>query len=273
MSIDPQMAATLAGLASAWAWESIGKDLYARAKDTASKHKDRFDWNKAAERYGRELYRQHSTMRILGKSDPVSLEKVFTDVYILDEVTGRLHYDIRKLRAADYDRFERDLHRGRRERKAGIELVQQGRNLFILGKPGAGKTTFLRYLTLQALEGELERTPIFVTLKQWSTSHETELMPFIVKQFAICGFPDPAAEPFVKRLLEEGKALVLFDGLDEVNRERDQRRSLVGLLQDFANQYNQLQSLITCRIAASEYMFAGMVQKMNYGRKSTFTIE
>ncbi len=49
-------------------------------------------------------------------------------------------------------------------------------------------------------------------------------MPYLVEQFDICGFPDAA--PFVEQLLKQGKAIVLFDGLDEVNIEDNQRRLL-----------------------------------------------
>lgn len=40
----------------------------------------------------------------------------------------------------------------------------------------------------------------------------------------------------MEQLLADGKAIVLFDGLDEVNMENDQRPTLVRLLQDFADQ-------------------------------------
>jgi predicted NACHT family NTPase len=80
-------------------------------------------------------------------------------------------------------------------------------------------------------------------------------LPFIVEQFAICGFPD--AELFIDFLLKTGRALLLFDGLDEVKQEQAQRRRLTRLLQDFARKYDRCQHLITCRIAASDYTFAG----------------
>ena len=42
-----------------------------------------------------------------------------------------------------------------------------------------------------------------------------------MEQFAVCQFPDAAL--FVERLLKAGKALVLFDGLDEVTRDAEAR--------------------------------------------------
>lgn len=100
----------------------------------------------------------------------------------------------------------------------------------------------------------IEKLPIFISLKEWSTSGHTRLETFLAYQFDVCNFPD--AEAFIHALLQSGKALVLFDGLDEVNQERDQRRNLVTLLNDFARKYHCSQCLITCRIAANEYMFA-----------------
>ena len=51
---------------------------------------------------------------------------------------------------------------------------------------------------------------------------EINLLDFIANQFGICDFPD--ALPFIEYLLENGRAIVLFDGLDEVPQEDGQRR-------------------------------------------------
>ena len=213
-----------------------------------------FNWDGAVKKYQASLQRQHAEIRILGKSHPVKLEGIFTELFILDELTARLRYDITKL-IADYS--ARSDHHPDQKRIPGLKLITQkrGHRLFILGKPGAGKTTFLRYLTLRAIEGRISKVPVFISLKAWSMSDEKELLPFIVKEFEICNFPD--AERFVKYILGTGEALVMFDGLDEVNQEDGQRRRLTLLLQNFAKQYPACQCLITCRIAASEYYFEG----------------
>ena len=51
--------------------------------------------------------------------------------------------------------------------------------------------------------------------------------------------------------------MVLFDGLDEVRQEQEQRLRLSHLLRDFARKYDSCQCLITCRVAASDYHFEG----------------
>lgn len=207
--MDPMVIASAAG---AWAWGTYGKELIEKSKTLAGGRWERFqdarEWQRAAKTYRDNLRQNVATIRVLGKSNPVPLEGVFTDVYILDQVTGRLRYDPAKLREQDvkaFDRFDRYLHRGRQERIGGLEMVQRGDNLFILGKPGAGKTTFMKYIALQALNSAdgatlaeqtpLDCVPIFVSLKEWSMAGMDELLPFLVQQFDQCNFPD--AQPFV----------------------------------------------------------------------------
>ncbi len=254
MPLDPFSAALIAA-ASKWTWDKVAEPLVGKLRGEAADQFKKFDWKKAEQAYRESLAAQHATIRILGKPDPVPLTEIFTDVVILDRPAALARYDIRELRKHDFDRFERYPSRDKQKRIGGPELVNRGDNLYILGKPGAGKTTFLRYLTLQCLKGELGRTPVFVSLKEWSDSKHEDLLSFIVAQFAICNFPD--AQPFVEHLLESKKALVLFDGLDEVVKEGEQRDETVRLLQNFAKQYRKSQVLITCRVAASEYAFEG----------------
>src|SRR4029077_20029388 len=100
----------------------------------------------------------------------------------------------------------------REKRHAALDVVKTHARLFLLGKPGAGKTTLMKWLVIRSATGDLDKTPIFVTLKEWSDSHERDLVAFIARQFEIHGFPD--AKLFVEALLAEGQAQLLFDGLD-----------------------------------------------------------
>ncbi len=219
---------------------------------------EHFDWPKAEQSYLDKVIKLYDRVRILGNSIDTPLGDVFTQVYILDKPTAHQRHDIENLRKQGLDRLDFQRQPGIRTR--GIELVRSRQNLFILGKPGAGKTTFLKYITLQAARKQLQSIPIFISLNQWADSKwgqgdKAALLPFIIEQFEICDFPDAA--PFINYLLQEGRAIVLFDGLDEVKQEQLQRHRLTRLLQEFARKYDKSQHLITCRIAASDYAFAG----------------
>ncbi|NUM47473.1 MAG: NACHT domain-containing protein [Anaerolineales bacterium] len=129
---------------------------------------------------------------------------------------------------------------------------QKGHRLYILGKPGAGKTTFLKYLVHQTVQEKLGRIPIFVTLKDWADKGG-DLLTFIARQFDICQFPDAA--PFIEYLLETGHAVLLLDGLDEVNLEEGVRDQLMTDLRDFCRKYDKTKAILTCRVAATDYSF------------------
>lgn len=235
------------GVAANWIWEKyktieLGDSLTEAWQKT-------FGWSTASAAYRQRLAALYSTVRILGKSSPVPLEGIFTDVFILDKPTAYGRFEIQQLREDPSQ-----LEEWQAKRQNGLEVIKHYKNnrLFILGKPGAGKTTFLKYIALQAVQGSLDRIPIFVSLKEWSDS-KLELMPFLVRQFEICKFPQ--AQPFIEHILTAGHAIVLFDGLDEVQQENEQRAQLINVLRDFSKQYLASPCLITCRIAATDYSF------------------
>lgn len=236
-----------ASLGAAWVWDKFGKDLLENLGLVSQKAWTRFNWSGAANDYRNKVRNLYGHIRVFGSPYPTPLENIFTDVYILDQPTALRRFDLTEIREAP-----EMLDVG--TRVEGVQLVQkeEHKHLFILGSPGAGKTTFLKYLALQAVEQKIDRVPIFVGLKDWSDSG-LELMPFLAKQFQICNFPD--ARSFIEHILRQGKALVLFDGLDEVPKEDDRRTQLIRVLTDFSNHYDQSQCMITCRIAANEYTF------------------
>jgi predicted NACHT family NTPase len=84
------------------------------------------------------------TMRVLDMSQPIGLNDIYTNVNILEKIIGRSRKGIDELlqecNSADFERF--GLGRITEQRVPGLEAVKKYTKLMILGKPGAGKTTF-----------------------------------------------------------------------------------------------------------------------------------
>jgi hypothetical protein len=239
----------LAITAGAWAWDKYGKALTDKTAGAVKGRWEKFGWKKAAENYRAKIKRLYGTMQIMGMAKPVTLDDIFTDAYMLDKPTAFGRFDIEQLKRLSADPGKPP---PQTERVNGLRLVVEKGNLFILGKPGAGKTTFLKYIALKAAEQTLDKVPIFVSLKEWADSG-AKLLPFIAERFDICDFPN--ALPFVEELLKSGNAIVLFDGLDEVNQEGGKHDRQTRAMNNFVEKYDRTQSLITCRLAASDYSF------------------
>ena len=193
------------------------------------------------------------TMRVLDMTQPVDLDRIYTDVNIIKDVIGRrrIGYD-EVMEVCTREHFDRFLVGTIKERVAGFEAVEEFQKLVVLGKPGAGKTTFMKYLAMSCLCGRFqgELVPIFVTLKAYAEERgQPSLEKYILTEFQ----KRKVSQDEVKRLLDEGKALILLDGLDEVKLEDDRR-----VKQDidrFSRDWLKNRFAITCRIAAREYQF------------------
>ena len=269
MSSNPNAEIHATGLG--WFLDKFVSPFVDGIADRAQREKwKRFDWPKAEARYRERIKQRCGSLLILGRGE-AKLTDVFTDVNVLDERSALHDYGEEQL--LDTARA-RPFFRQPGQRVPGIVKVKSRDNLYILGKPGAGKTTFLKYVATQAADYRLvgERLPIFVSLHEWSISQHGKgknpaLLPYIVDEFALCDLPDAA--PFVEYMLEEGKAIVLFDGLDEVQQADEHRQELTQLLKNFAFQYEETQVLLTCRIAAERYRFEGF----QYVEMADFTTE
>ena len=245
-AIPPEVQAHIAE-GVAWVWDKFGQKIVEKVVDRGV---DEAKWQLGISKYYLSLFERVGFVRVLGRMESEPLENVFTHVNVLDKLSAERRYDVNRLITEfgprDFSWTERV------KRVPGDEAIAEFNKIFILGKPGAGKTTFLKHTALRAINREIDGVPVFVTLKELSDSG-MEIVPFIVHQFKIHRLPEP--EIFVERLLKSGKALVLFDGLDEVNLEGNKRADLIRALNDFVYQYSDCMILITCRVAATDYSF------------------
>lgn len=143
------------------------------------------------------------------------------------------------------------------------------KKLVIVGDPGSGKSTFLKYIALMLAKAVTEDNPalaqeklclpeplpvpVFVScwdLSDFLAGREARLpalLEFISGRFAAYGFNLPVAG--LEQLLEVGRCGLLFDGLDEV--PTDQRRTAVSrLLEDCVGRYGKNRYVVTSRVRA-----------------------
>ncbi|GAB4198112.1 MAG: hypothetical protein OHK0022_17020 [Roseiflexaceae bacterium] len=206
-------------------------------------------WPELEAAYRAWLRRRYGAIQILGMAEPVALDEIFTDLHLLDRTTAWRQFNLEQLqqRASLGDDVGAEA-----ARRTGLEVVRQHPRIYLLGRPGAGKSTFLRYLALQAASGLLDALPIMVELKVWARS-QTTLDAFLLAQLAEGGFS--GAELFLAQTLSSGHALLLFDGLDEVPQEQGTRAAAIQGIRALAGRYPHCRIVITCRSAADEHVF------------------
>jgi formylglycine-generating enzyme required for sulfatase activity len=121
-----------------------------------------------------------------------------------------------------------------------LKVLQKHSGVIVLGDPGAGKTTFVKYLALRLARGEgakiglSDYLPILLPLAAFANALQTRdirLDDFIAEYFAGIGADLPVG-PMLKESLKVGRALILLDGLDEV-RDINMRNTVVERVVDF----------------------------------------
>lgn len=179
------------------------------------------------------------TMRVLDMTQPIGVNDIYTDVNILEKITGRRRIELAGLvqvfdpSSGNFDRY--GMGQVTEKRVPGIKAVKRHSKLMILGKPGAGKTTFLKYLAIQCIGGDFQnnRVPIFITLKQFA---EYVDQPDILKFISVFLAEEGVTKEQISQLLYSGRLLFLLDGLDEV-REEDSER-VIKQISDFAERFS-----------------------------------
>ncbi|NEP18528.1 MAG: NACHT domain-containing protein, partial [Leptolyngbya sp. SIO4C1] len=195
-------------------------------------------------------------MRVLDMSYPLEVRKIYTELKILDRVNSNRYLSIADLmRNFDpcSDKFNSiGLGTAVGERFSGIDLIQQQPKLMILGRPGAGKTTFLKYVAVSCVQDRLfqEYVPIFVTLRHYcERARNTSLIDYIVEELR-----QVAIEPGeIYKLLEYGRVIFLLDGLDEVKETYSCH--ILHEIRQLSQKFHRNRFLITCRLAAQDYVF------------------
>ncbi len=132
-----------------------------------------------------------------------------------------------------------------------IELSQvfsENNVVWIKGEAGSGKTTFLQWIAVCAAKNEYKKIqnirntiPIIVELR--NTKWPISLQDAVNRMTVIYGNSCP--DGWILDLLEKNRAILLFDGLDEINHMK--RLEVYAFIEDIVDRYPQIKVLLTAR--------------------------
>ena len=195
-------------------------------------------------------------------SDPTSAQKPIglAHVYVALDTTMLPKEELEKLRK------DRDaLRLVKLKPVSALNAVIQNCSVVIKGNPGSGKSTFVNYLAnclavqnTSALidwdKNENNLLPVIIILRDFAKSLPKKL-PAQAEPRHLCDFLSSrlkaqnlqASTKPIFEMLEDGKAILFFDGLDEVPT-REQRVFVRDAVQTFVNRYSKNRFLVTCRV-------------------------
>jgi hypothetical protein len=206
-------------------------------------------------------FEQRFRQGLLGKLDTVQL---FGLRLPPDEQTYQLSTAYVNLYAhKDLDQFADPIPPRRRRTASGSQRVENiisgRRRIFLEGSAGAGKTTLLRRLAVHALRRELpaqlahwdEPIPFFLSLRTFIKDDRIDLPSPDAFVKSVAGPLGGEPSGWTVDLLQNGRAFVLIDGVDEVP-ERD-RDKVLDWVEDLTRFYPEVFYVVTSRPAAVSY--------------------
>lgn len=232
------------------------------------------------------LTKRCNRIRVLDMHEPRELKEIYTNVNILEDLGQvREKYSLLSDRLNDRssiltkigDRLKRDansedldqyLNRVTAKSVPALQAIKEYSKLIILGGVGIGKTTFLKYLVLQCLNGNFhgELVPVLISLKDFAESDQA-LNDYLTTILLSYGVKDANT---IEQLKSQGNLLILLDGLDEVEKPKTSR--VIAEIKTLADQFHRNHIFITCRVCDYKFEQFSEVQiaKFNDDQIHTF---
>ena len=130
-----------------------------------------------------------------------------------------------------------------------LDILTRERLVVVLGDPGSGKTSLLKFLVMQWASqepGTASLLPIWIDLKEYAKERN-----------GLVGYCESGSATFrldarkVDELLKGGKAAIYLDGLDEIF-DGPTRGSVIEEIAAFAARYTQAPVVVTSRVVGYE---------------------
>nr|WP_242023002.1 NACHT domain-containing protein [Pseudanabaena mucicola] len=201
-----------------------------------------------------KINHQCGILRLLDVNRPIKIEQIYIDVNILEQIASQQWLEIaaiNSLTPEDIDRY--GLGKIVESQISGIQAVAKYNKLRVLGKPGSGKSTFLKHLAIECNREQFgeSQIPIFIKLRDFAKArrdnNQIDLLEFIHQEFLTS---DISQLSVIKKLLQAGRILLLIDGMDEVPHE--EKQVVINEIRQFADKYHKNQFVATCRIASQK---------------------
>ncbi len=202
---------------------------------------------------------QCGILQLLDISRPVDLEHIYIDLNILEQIPSEQWLDLSELDRLNPEDIERyGLGKIAEGQTSGMDAVEKSHKLRVLGKPGSGKTTFLKHLAIQCNDGgfAIDHVPIFITLRDFAEScrntSQVSLLKFIHQEFLMS---DITHASVIKKLLLSGRVLLMIDGMDEIWHEEE--HTILNEIRRFAEKYHKNIIVASCRTATKKLALKG----------------
>ena len=162
-----------------------------------------------------KINHQCGILKLLDVNRPIKIEQIYIDVNILEQIASQQWLEIaaiNSLNPTDIDRF--GLGKIVESQISGRLVVAKYNKLRVLGKPGSGKSTFLKHLAFECNleESDASQVPIFIKLRDFAESHreqrQVDLLDFIHQEFITSNVSQLSV---IKKLLQAGRVLLLIE--------------------------------------------------------------
>lgn len=212
--------------------------------------------NAALLEYAKGFRSRYGQVKPIDRNETFDIDLVFTDIECTENSGHLQGPDCLQSLEIKFHGMRRLNRHQLPVRRSVFEIAKTTSQLMLRGGPGAGKTTFLKKVGIEALKPINESKynhdciPVFIELKRL-ISKKIDLEKLIREQFEACEMPDEF--DFTRTALETGNFLILLDGMDEIPYENIQ--NALPKIKFFAQKYPRNRYIATCREGANYYEF------------------